>query len=69
MQINCPGVPKYESEDISSLEDELADVWPSYKGEMAHSKSCSLITVTWRVYLLCMHACSLELTLQCHAAK
>ena len=58
VQVNCPGVPKYQSEDISGLEDELDDVWPSYKGEMACIRSFKMITMSWRVYLLCMHACS-----------
>ena len=55
-QTSCPGVPKYQSEDVSSIEDELADVWPSYKGKMGPMRSLNLILMIERVLGLCMHA-------------
>ena len=57
-QTSCPGVPKYQSEDISSIEDELADVWPSYKGKIAPTRAMNLTLMIERVLGLCMHAYS-----------
>ena len=55
-QTDCPGVPKYQSEDIRSIADKMDDVWPSYKGKMAPMRSLNLTLMTERVLGLCMHA-------------